>query len=492
MDIALKYLEERGYSNISTQYYTYINQWINIWKGKAKWLNVKTVDGTTYPMYSLGMAKRSCEDLASILTSEPYEIKATKNDNKLQELIKETKLLKKLPGAIEIIGYSGTVGTLVRIKNAEIVSDGETAYLKKGNKTKRQLINLKANQIIPLTIDDGEFIDMAFISESTMVINGQQTNVIYLEIHELQEKGYQITNKYFRKDDGSEINIEGIEESYNTLSQQPLFSIGKLEKENVYDDTNGLGMAIFGDSIDQLKMLDLTYNNFGMDFKIGQKILIVNKKLTRLVDEEYTDENGEIKTRKRVIYPTDIQKQLFTDMSNGILANGDEKPYVYEYNPDLRVGDNKSGIQFALDNYSFKIGYGTHYYSFENGNITTATEAVLSRQDFVINGRKNRTSIVEYLQGICKALLLSEKILGDASIDETQDIDIPDVDGFLEDDETTREKMREDVDSNYISKKRYLMKVYQMSEEEAIKELQDIENEQNIGNIETIEEDDTE
>ena len=146
----------------------------------------------------------------------------------------------------------------------------------------------------------------------------------------------------------------------------------------------------------------------------------------------------------------------------------------------------------ALDNYSFKIGYGTHYYSFENGNITTATEAVLSRQDFVINGRKNRTSIVEYLQGICKALLLSEKILGDASIDETQDIDIPDVDGFLEDDETTREKMREDVDSGYISKKRYLMKVYQMSEEEAIKELQDIENEQNIGNIETIEEDDTE
>lgn len=492
MNIALKYLEEQGYSNISTQYYNYINQWINIWKGKAKWLNVKTVDGVVYPMYSLGMAKRACEDLASVLTSEPYEIKATKNDNKLQELIKETKLLKKLPGAIEIIGYSGTVGTLVRIKNAEIVIDGETAYLKKGNKTKRQLINLKANQIIPLTIDDGEFIDMAFISESTMVINGQQTNVIYLEIHELQEKGYQITNKYFRKDDGTEINIEGIEESYNTLSQQPLFSIGKLEKENVYDDTNGLGMAIFGDSIDQLKMLDLTYNNFGMDFKIGQKILIVNKKLTRIVEEEYEDENGEIKTRQRVIYPSDIQKQLFTDLSGGIMANDAEKPYVYEYNPDLRVGDNKSGIQFALDNYSFKLGYGTHYYSFENGNITTATEAVLSRQDFVINGRKNRASIVEYLKGVCKALLLSEKMLGDSSIDETQDIDIPEVDGFLEDDETTREKLREDVDSGYISKKRYLMKVYRMTEEEANQELQDIETEANIGNIKTTAEDDTE
>lgn len=492
MNIALKYLESIGYSNISTEYYKKIEQWINIWKGKSKWLNVKTVDDTTYPMYSLGMAKRVCEDLSSTLTSEPYEIKATKNDNKLQELIKETKLFKKLPNAIEIIGYSGTVGSVIRIKNAEIVGEGDTAYLKKNKQTKRQIINLKANQIIPLTIEDGEIIDVAFISEQTKVINNQQTKVVYLEIHELKEKGYQITNKYFKKEDGTEINFGNIADTYNTLSMQPLFSIGKLEKENIYDNTNGLGMAIYGDSIDQLKILDLTYNNFGMDFKIGQKILIINKKLTKVVEEEYTDENGEIKTRQRVVYPSDIQKQLFTDMSNGIYSSGDEKPYVYEYNPDLRVGDNKEGIQFALDNLSFKVGYGTHYYSFENGNITTATEAVLSRQDFVNNGNKNRKSIVEYLKGLCKALLLSEKILGDSSIDETQDVEIPDVDGFLEDDETIRNRLREDVDSGYISKKRYLMKTYCMTEEEATKELQEIEKEEKINQYDTNNDDDEE
>ena len=251
-------------------------------------------------------------------------------------------------------------------------------------------------------------------------------------------------------------------------------------------------MAIYGDSIDQLKILDITYNNFGMDFKIGQKILIINKKLTKVVEEEYTDENGEIKTRQRVVYPSDIQKQLFTDMSNGIYSSGDEKPYVYEYNPDLRVGDNKEGIQFALDNLSFKVGYGTHYYSFENGNITTATEAVLSRQDFVNNGNKNRKSIVEYLKGLCKALLLSEKILGDSSIDETQDVEIPDVDGFLEDDETIRNRLREDADSGYISKKRYLMKIYCMTEEEATKELQEIEKEEKINQYDTNNDDDEE
>jgi len=492
MDIALKYLEEIGYSNISTSYYDVIEQWINIWKGNAKWLKVKETDGNDYPMYSLGMAKRICEDLSSILTSEPYEIKASKNDNKLQELIIETKLFKKLPKAIEIMGYTGTVGSLIHIKNAEVIGDDENAYLKKTNKTKRQIINLKANQIIPLRIEDGEIIDCAFVSEQTRIIDNEQVNIVYLEIHILNDKGYQVTNKYFNKQDGSEIIFEGVKETYNTLSQQPLFSIGKLEKENVYDNTNGLGMALFGDSIDQLKILDLTYNNFGMDFKIGQKILVINKKLTRIVNEEYTDENGEVKTRQRVVYPSEIQKQLFTEMGNGIMDNAEDKPYIYEYNPDLRVGDNKDGIQFALDNLSFKAGYGTHYYSFENGNLTTATEAVLSRQDFVNNGNKNRNSIVEYLIKLCKALLLTEKMLGDASIDETQDIDIPDVDGFLEDEESTRERLKEDVDSGYISKKRYLMKVYGMTEEEALKELQEIEDEQSIGDIPTTDEDDTE
>lgn len=491
MDIALKYLSEIGYKGISKQYYANIEKWIKIWKGKAEWLNVKTVDGREYPMYSLGMAKRVCEDLSSILTSEPFSIKATKNDNDLQKLILETKLLKKIPSAIEIIGYSGTVGSLVRIKNVEIVGEEENAYLKKTNKTKRQIINLKANQIIPLAIEDGEIIDCAFVSEFVKFIDDKRTEIVYLEIHQLKEKGYQITNKYFNKMDGSEIKFDNISDTYNTLSQQPLFSIGKLEKENIYDNSNGLGIALFGDSIDQLKMLDLTYNNFGMDFKIGQKILVINKKLTRIVNEEYTDENGEVKTRQRVVYPSEVQKQLFTEMGNGIMDNAEDKPYIYEYNPDLRVGDNKAGIQFALDNLSFKVGYGTHYYSFENGNLTTATEAVLSRQDFVNNGNKNRNSIVEYLKNLCRALLLSEKILGNASIDEKQEIDIPDVDGFLEDDETTRNKLRDDVNAGYISKKRYLMSVYGMTEEEAIQELRDINNELNIDII-TTEEDDTE
>ncbi len=73
MNKALEYLKkEMGYNISASDYYNKIDEWVNIWKGKAAWLDINTVDGSKYPMYSLGMAKRSCEDLASVITSEPF------------------------------------------------------------------------------------------------------------------------------------------------------------------------------------------------------------------------------------------------------------------------------------------------------------------------------------------------------------------------------------------------------------------------------------
>ena len=490
MNKVIEYLQkEFGYNDLSTSYYDEINKWISVWKGKAEWLDVKTIDGKTYPMYSLGMAKRSCEDLASIITSEPFTIKASKSNNVLQEDIEKVKLFEKLPTAIEIMGYTGTVGTVIRIKNAEVVGEDEKAYLRKTDKTKKEIINIKANQILPLTWENGELINVAFASDLTKVIDGKQKKIIYIEIHQLKEQGYQITNVYLDAENGKPVEIEGVIPTYNTLSQTPMFAINKMPKSNIYDNNMGLGVALYGDSQDQLQMLDLVYNNFGQDFKLGQKIMVINKKLTRIEQEEYTDKEGNLKVRNKVLYPSDLQKQQFMEITDGIMGDSNNAPYIYEYNPDLRVGDNKEGIQFALDNFAFKIGFGTHYYSFENGGLTTATEAVLSRQDFVVNGNKIRKGTNEYLKAVCRALLLSEKILGNAGIDETQEIDIAEVDGFLEDENTIREKLREDVNSGFISKKRYLMKAYNMTEEEAIAELQEIDKEGNIGSLDITGED---
>ena len=221
MNGVLNYLSSKGY-DVDTSYYSYIEKWEDIWRGKADWLNVKTIDGQEYPMYSLNIAKRSCEDLASIITSEQFIVKASQNDDILQNDLKQAKILENLPKMIEIMGYTGTVGSVARIVNAEVIGEGETATLKRGTNTKIKNIILKANQIIPLTIEEGEVINCAFVSECIKKINGQLKKLYYMELHELEPRGYQITNKYF-DETGAEIQIEGIVETYNTLSTKPLF-----------------------------------------------------------------------------------------------------------------------------------------------------------------------------------------------------------------------------------------------------------------------------
>ena len=171
------------------------------------------------------------------------------------------------------------------------------------------------------------------------------------------------------------------------------------------------------------------------------------------------------------------------------LRDLDQQPYIHEYNPDLRVNDNTDAIQFCLDNLSFKLGFGIGYYSFDRKGGITATQYVGERQDFVKNGRKIRKQTDEYVKRICRALLLSEKILGNANIDENQEINIAEVDNFLIDEETMREKLLNDVNVGLISKTRYLKKVYNMTDEEVLEEMKKIDEENNIDNLEITSED---
>ena len=471
----IKYLKEKGYE-VDSSYYEQINDWVNIWKGNAPWIKIPTVNGGSHKMYSLNMAKRSCEDYASILTSETYEINT--NDKNVLKNVEKSKLLEKLPKQIEKMAYSGTTATIVKIKNAELIDNQGQLTLKKGVKTKKKLVSLCANQIIPLRLEDDEIVDVAFVSEESKKINGKKTKVYYIETHILKENGYQITNVYL-DEKGKEIEVENnIIKTYNTLTNVPLFAILKNNKENVIENNLGLGASLFANSIDQLQIIDLTYNNFGSDFRLGQKIMLINKKLTQEVLESYKDEEGNIKQRKRIVYPTEIQKQLFQETDTGIMSN-DEKLYIHEYNPDLRVGDNKEGVQFALDIYSFSIGFGTKYYQIDAQGVKTATEYNGNRQDLIANGTKDRKVIKNYIINVINAMKVADKILG-LPFNENEEIKIPDIDGFLEDDNVRIERARLEVASGVMSKMTYLTKIKGYTEEEALKEIELINNENSI------------
>ena len=475
-EVILKFLKDKGYNTVATDYYTYIDTWDAWWRNEVKFHEYHDQTGTVRKMHTLGMAKRVCEDWASILFTERDEItteastqeQTEKNNKYLSEQLKILKVYKDLPTAIEKAFGKGTAGSVLRVKDAKVDNKGN---LSADKRTKLDLIYLEARQIVPLKVEHGQIIDVAFVSQN----NIQDKKEYYVELHQLiyseklKKEVYQISNNYLNES-GNEIQKEGIAKSYTIPSNVPLFSILKPAVANPideqYNNVNGLGFSVYGTAIDQLKTCDITWNNFVMDFYLGGKKVFYNKKIANTKTQTVKDVNGNIKEEEYEVYPDDVMKQQWRTYGDE-MENLKDDPAITEYNPELRVTEDKEGIQFALDMLSFKCGLGTKYYQFNGSTVVTATQYVGDRQDLIVNANKHRKNVDEFVSGICKAILLLGRILFKQPVTEDCTVSITDKDGFMVDTETAKQEFRQDIAIGARQLWEYRVKFYGETEEKA-------------------------
>lgn len=472
-EVVIKFLNSLGYDNISTSYYDYIDTWEKWWRNDVEFHKYKDSTGVDRKMYSLGMAKRVAEDWSSILYTERDEIKATaksekitkKNNKYLEEQIKLLKIYKDLPIAIEKAMAMGTAAAIVRIKNAVVNNNGDISA---NNRTKLDIIYVGASQIIPLRVEHGEIIDVAFVSEE----NKGDKKEYYVEIHKLvydEEKGidkYVITNTYLNEE-GDEIQKDGIAKTYTVNTDIPLFSILKPAIANPIDADfniiNGLGFSVYGTAIDQLKVCDITYNNFAMDFYLGGKKVFYNKKI---MEKKTIIVGG--KEMQVEVYPDDLARQQWRTYGDEQRSLKDD-PAITEYNPELRVSEDKDGIQFALDMISFKAGLGTKQYEFNGSSVVTATQYVGDKQDLVENANKHRKNVDMFVSGIGRTILLLGRVLFNKGVSEDCVVALCDKDGFMVDTETAKEEFRKDIAQGIRQTWEYRVKFLGEDEETAKK-----------------------
>ena len=475
-NVVLKYLKDKGYSTVSTDYYNYIELWESWWKNEVDFHKYHDQTGKERKMFSLGMAKRLAEDWSSILFSERDEIstetktaKQTKINNEyLNKQLKVLKVYKDLPIAIEKAVAMGTAGAIIRVKHAKVDKQGR---LYADERTKLDIIYLEASQIVPLRIEHGVIIDVAIVSENTV----KSKKEYYVELHQLKydkkqgKEIYEISNNYL-DENGNEINKEGIVKSYTINSSVPLFSIIKPAIANPidikYNNVNGMGFSVYGTAIDQLIACDITYNNFVMDFYLGGKKVFYNKKITKTKTRQIKDSNGNVREEEYEVYPDDVMKQQWATYGEEI-ENLKDNPVVTEYNPKLRVEEDKAGIQFALDMLSFKAGLGTKYYEFNGTSVVTATQYVGDRQDLIVNANKHRKSVDDFVSGICKAILLLARVVLKENVTEDCTVTITDKDGFLVDTETAKQEFRKDIAQGIRNAWEYRVKFLGEDEETA-------------------------
>lgn len=430
ISLVVDYLNKEYKTQIKTEYYSYIRKWRDWWRGYYKPFHSYQELGVTgapiqRELYRMGMAKRVCEDWASILLNEKTQLVI--DDKASSEFIQGKPNEQGVGGVLgfnnfwaeanELIekayGY-GTGALVLRAENAKVTNKGDIVA---DAECRVGIEYLDAMAIVPLSVEKNKVTEAAFVSELTKM--GKE--YIYLETHTKDEHGhYVINNKYFLVNDGclkAEPLPEGIAETVNTGANIPWFVLLYPNSTNNIECQNGLGMAVFANAIDNLKGVDLAFNNFLRDFKLGGKKVFVNKKMTHQTAEGVT------------ITPDDVAQSLFSMIGDDM--DFDAKQMIQEYNPQLRVAENKEGVQSQLDYLSFKCGLGTHRYQFEDGVVKTATEYNGERQELVQHASRNMIVIEAGLIDLCRAILYIGKTFCKAAVKPDATITVQFEDGFV-------------------------------------------------------------
>jgi A118 family predicted phage portal protein len=337
----------------------------------------------------------------------------------------------------------GTAGCYISLDNAELHEGGR---IKGGDIT---LNYVDAYGIVPLSVKNKEIVEVAFAGESLEDGKEKYTVVVFKKL----ETGMYTAKTYVLDDNGNEMADKTTE---LTLGDVKPFSIYRVAEVNNLEDMGlGYGLPKIWNAIPHLKTLELTYNILFSDLSKADKIIIANDILCKY-------------NNKGEIVQSPEHKKMFV-LTGERLPN--EKDLIHEYNPEIRIDELRTTMETVLSLLSNQFGYGTKKYSFEDGQIKTATEYVGSRQDMMQEVNKQRFEATQYITDIAHAIAWFSNTFHDTSWSLDEEIVVTYDDTYVVDKEAERERKRSDALSFDIPEIKvwYLMDAYGLTEEEAKK-----------------------
>lgn len=402
--------------------------------------NRKTVQGVTYELNRLNFAKRCCSDDANLC--EVLEINAGNEEQAefVNDILSGSNFNTQYRRQLEKTSAVGTTACYICLDKAKILDNG------KATGGKIRLNYVEANGFFPLTVENDIVTEAAFVGSALKQGKKETTLVLFV----MKESGmYTVETHVFDMYGKEKKELEMIVE----LGDTKPFAVMRNAEVNNLDDMQGYGLPKVYNAIPMLKVLDLAYNVLFGDLDKAEKILLVNELLCEF------DKNGIPKL-------TPEQKKLFVFIGERL---PEEKGLIQEYNPEIRIEQITKAFELALSILSMLFGYGTKKYSFENGQITTATEFVLSRQDAMQELNRQRQEAIRYIQDICRAIMWFSNTFHRTSYNLDKEVVVDFDDSLITDKEAELEKKRNDALSFDIPELTiwYLMEAYNLTEEEA-------------------------
>lgn len=416
--------------------------------------------------YTLNIPKFLCEKMADLLFNEKVHIRLgnDKNTKILNDILEQNNFQLLMNRAIEKSFALGTGCILLDIDNI-LVNSNSYNY----DNSNIKISFVEAENIYPLSWDSGEIKELAIIRYEK-IKTGEYKCIITL--HLLNELGnYVIRNYQFVTDLNMNIKEEFDKDNYisefDTRSDVKWFSIITPNIINNIDMYSPFGISIFANSIDVIKGIDIVYDSFVNEIKLGRKRLFTTKEVLRF--------NAVTGQNEFNFDPNDI---VFHVLGDGFSDGDGAKNYIQEINGALRITEHINALDSDLRILGAKTGFGTDYFTFDKKTIApkTATEVISENNELFRTIKKHELMLEKAIKDIIYAIKYIGSLTNKFSLN-TNNITIDFDDSIIENKSEEREQDRKDLAQDTLSRKDYIIKWYGVDELVAEEKIREIDEE---------------
>ncbi|MDM5241915.1 phage portal protein [Listeria innocua] len=456
---ALKDVKDHKKVNANDEDYKYIDMWKRLYQGHyAEWHNLNyehNGNPVNRRQLSMNLPKVTAKYMSKLLFNE--KVKINIDDKAAEEFVlnvlKTNGFTKNMERYIE---YGEAMGGFV----IKVYHDG---------KKNVKVSFATADCMYPLS-NDSENVDECIIANSFHKNNKYYT---LLEWNEWQGDVYTVTTELYQSDDPNELGTKvSLKLLFNDIEPivplppltRPTFIYIKPNIANNKNLTSPLGISIYANALDTLKTLDLMFDSYYQEFKLGKKKVLVPSSFVK------TSVNLDGSTTQ---YFDSTDEAFF-------LYQGDQDAdgkSVKDISVEIRSTEFIESINAMLRIYAMQVGLSAGTFTFDENGLKTATE-VVSEKSETYQTKNSHSQLIE--QGI-KEMIVSILEVGkfieaySGDIVELDTITVDFDDSIAQDEDTTINRYTNAKNQGMIPLKIALQRAWNITDAEAEEWKEEIE-----------------
>ena len=437
---------------ISSNMANAITLWEKIYENEAPWLKNEEVE-------SLELGAAIANEFARLTTLEmKTEITGSPRAEFLNEQYK--RMLERLNENLEIGNAVGGLVFKPYVKNNKLYVDlvrGSCFYPTEFNSS-------------------GEVIAGIFTSQ----LNKGDNVYTRLEYHKFYEQAiendinYIIKNIVYKSNDssilGTRIELSKVPEWQNIQEEtairyveKPLFSYYKPPTANNIDPESPLGVSVYARAVNLIKKADKQFGRIDWEYEASEKAVYVDELATKPVQG---------KDKKKSFTINKLKGRLYKTLNTG----ADKTDFFKDYSPEIRDEAFWRGLNKTLQRIEFNVGLAYGTLSEPNTVDKTATEIKASKQ----RSYSTVSGMQDNLQKALENLIYAMDVLAtlyNLAPQGNYEVSFNWDDSLIVDTEREQTLQMQEVGQGLRSKVKYIMFRYGLTEEQAKKELEMINQE---------------